>query len=87
MTTNLKAKDAQAGKVKTVTKHQRVIDLLSQDNGASVQGLSPAANWFPHSTRALLTGLKKRDYGITSEKVEAIRRYHVTSAPSKSEAK
>ena len=88
MIKNIQSKNAYlASKAATVTKHQQVIDLLSQDSGASLEELSTNANWLPHSTRAFLTGLKKRGFVIVSDKVEGIRRYRATSAPSKSEAK
>ena len=87
MTTNLKTKSADPAKAKSATKHQRVIDLLSQDKGASLQELSTTANWLPHSTRAFLTGLKKRGFVIVSDKSEGVRRYRATSVPSKTEVK
>lgn len=87
MTTNLKAEKVDAAKTTTATKHQQMIDLLSQDGGASLQELSTTASWLPHSTRAFLTGLKKKGFVIVSHKSEGVRRYRATSVPSKSEAK
>lgn len=67
MTTNLKTKNADAAEATNASKHQQVIDLLSRANGASLQELFKAVNWLPHSTRAFLTGLKKKGYAIASE--------------------
>ncbi len=34
-----------------------------------------ALGWLPHTTRAALTGLKKRGYAISSDKVDGVRTY------------
>ena len=34
-----------------------------------------ATGWLPHTTRAALTGLKKKGYVITSDKLDGIRTY------------
>jgi Protein of unknown function (DUF3489) len=57
------------------TKQQQVIDLLSRKGGAALDEMSTRANWLPHSTRAFLTGLKKKGFVITSDKVDGVRRY------------
>lgn len=65
----------------TPTKHQQIIDLLSRDTGATLEEMSNTANWLTHSTRAFLSGLKKRDYDVVSDKVEGVRRYKITKEP------
>lgn len=57
------------------TKHQQIIDMLSRENGATLEDMSTTANWLTHSTRAFLTGLKKKGYVITSDKVDGVRHY------------
>lgn len=42
------------------TKVSQVIELLMRPEGASLEEMSSLANWLPHSTRAFLTGLKKK---------------------------
>ena len=64
------------------TKNQQVIDLLSREDGASLEEMSSLANWLPHSTRAFMTGLKKKGYAIESDKTDGVRRYRATSAPA-----
>lgn len=64
------------------TKHSQVISLLSREGGASLEEMSVKANWLTHSTRAFMTGLKKKGYKLDSEKVEGVRRYRITSAPA-----
>ena len=64
------------------TKHQQVIDLLNREAGASLEEMSNLANWLPHSTRAFLTGLKKKGYTVASDKTDGVRRYRTTASPA-----
>lgn len=41
-----------------------VIDLLQREEGATLDDLMTATGWQPHSTRAALTGLRKKGYAI-----------------------
>lgn len=83
MTKTTKAKNAGAAVDATPpTKHQQVIYLLSRDNGASLEEMANLANWLPHSTRAFMTGIKKKGYTITSNKTDGVRRYRATSLPA-----
>ena len=61
-------------------KHLQVVELLSRDEGASIEEMSILADWLTHSTRAFLTGLKKKGYTVTSNKVEGVRRYKAVKA-------
>ena len=54
--------------------------MLLRDEGASLEEMSALANWLPHSTRAFLTGLKKKGYEVTSDKVDGVRRYKIDQA-------
>jgi hypothetical protein len=65
---------------RTGTKQALVIDLLQRKQGASITELTEATGWLPHTTRAALTGLRKRGLTIVSEKVEGVGRYRATSA-------
>jgi hypothetical protein len=44
------------------TKLAQVVELLQQDRGASIAELIVATGWLPHTTRAALTGLRKRGF-------------------------
>ena len=83
MTKTTKAKNTGAA-VQTVSpnKPAQVIALLSREDGASIEEISNLANWPPHSTRAFLTGLKKKGYTIVSDKTGGARRYRASSAAS-----
>ena len=68
------------GKPAMPTKHLQVIGLLSRNEGASIEEMSVLANWLNHSTRAFLTGLKKKGYEVTSDKIDGVRRYKIATA-------
>jgi Protein of unknown function (DUF3489) len=53
------------------SKLARVIDLLQRRGGATVPTLIEATGWLPHTTRAALTGLRKRGYAIARERNKA----------------
>lgn len=38
-----------------------------------------ATGWLRHTTRAALTGLKKKSYAISSDKVGAVRTYRAVA--------
>ena len=46
------------------SKLAQVIELLQRDNGATVDELTAATGWLAHTTRAALTGLRKRGYAV-----------------------
>lgn len=64
------------------TKLAAVIALLRRDTGSSVTELMAATGWLPHTTRAALTGLRKRGYDVTRQAAEAGSGsvYRITSA-------
>lgn len=75
------AKSLEAEAHKTpLTKKEMVIDLLSDEGGASLSELSSLAGWQHHSTRSFLTGLKKKGHKIDSERVDGVRRYRIISS-------
>lgn len=43
-----------------VTKAATVTKLLSRNRGATLAEIMAATNWQPHSSRAFLTGLRKK---------------------------
>ena len=53
------------------SKLAQVIDLLRRADGASIVDLTEATGWLPHTTRAALTGLRKRGYAVVRERVGA----------------
>ena len=47
------------------TKLAQLVELLQRDQGATITELVAATDWLPHTTRAALTGLRKRGYEVT----------------------
>jgi hypothetical protein len=62
---------------KRTTKSDLIAAMLSKAGGASLEELITATGWLPHTTRAALTGLKKKGHTISSEKIEGVRRYRI----------
>ena len=50
------------------SKLARVIELLRRDYGATLDELIAATGWLAHTTRAALTGLRKRGYGVALDR-------------------
>jgi hypothetical protein len=46
-----------------------VIELLRRADGATIPNLTEATEWLPHTTRAALTGLRKRGYAVIRERI------------------
>ena len=59
-------------------KIDKVIALLERSDGATLQELVAATDWQPHTTRAALTGLRKKGHIINSEKIDGVRRYRMS---------
>jgi hypothetical protein len=53
------------------SKLARVIDLLQRSDGATIPNLTEATGWLPHTTRAALTGLRKRGCAVIRERIGA----------------
>lgn len=63
-----------------VRKSDLVITLLKREGGASLNEMVAATGWLPHTTRAALTGLKKKGHQLVSEKADGVRRYQIESS-------
>ena len=75
-----KANNAAARKAATAkpTKLDRVITLLAQKNGASLEELCTVTGWQAHSVRGAIAGsLKKKGHVIMSERTDGVRRYRI----------
>lgn len=65
------------------SKLGEVIALLARDGGAAIAEVMEMTGWLPHTTRAALTGLRKRGYDVTRESgSEAGTIYHIVIADS-----
>src|SRR5271165_6842635 len=52
------------------SKLARVIELLQRDHGATIDELIDVTDWLAHTTRAALTGLRKRGYAVVIDRSE-----------------
>lgn len=63
-----------------ITKHDRILTLLSQRDGASIPEIMEATSWQQHSVRGFLAGTIKKKLGLalTSSKTAGeLRRYRI----------
>lgn len=64
-----------ASTAKPASKQVQLVTLLVRDEGATLDQMIAITGWLPHTTRAALTGLKKKGYAISSDKVDGVRTY------------
>jgi hypothetical protein len=62
------------------TKIGKVIALLERKDGATLDELVKATGWLPHTTRAALTGLKKKGHTIERDKRGDASCYRITGS-------
>jgi len=55
------------------TKIAEVIGLLQRNRGATLDEVVAATGWLPHTSRAALTGLRKRGYDVRLERGDKAR--------------
>jgi hypothetical protein len=79
--------DDGAASPRAGTKQALVIEMLCAKKGATLNALVEATGWLPHTTRAALTGLRKRGFAIErrcEEGSDSI--YRIVCAPAASAA-
>jgi hypothetical protein len=64
------------------SKISLVLDLLRREQGASLDEMVEVTSWLPHTTRAALTGLKKKGHVIAKAKVDGVTRYTIVAVAS-----
>lgn len=62
---------------KKQTKAALVLTLLQRGDGATLDELVSATGWLPHTTRAALTGMRKKNHNITKFKRDEITCYRI----------
>ena len=68
---------------KPLSKQAQVIALLERPEGVALAAIVASTGWQPHSARAVLSGLRKSGYEISSDKPEGGERvYRITAASS-----
>jgi hypothetical protein len=67
--------DTPGGAPKEPSKQQQLAALIVRDKGATLDQMIAVTGWLPHTTRAAMTGLRKKGYAISSDKVDGVRTY------------
>lgn len=62
------------------SKINAVVALLSRNDGATLPDLIEATGWLPHTTRAALTGLRKKGHDIARGKRDGATCYRIVAA-------
>lgn len=71
----LTAEPAAVSMSRTPTKQDRILELLRREQGATLNELTGATGWLPHTTRAALTGLRKKGMNIEKTKRDDVTCY------------
>ena len=61
------------------SKQAQLAALLVRDEGATLGQMIALTGWLPHTTRAALTGLRKKGYVIDSNKIDGVRTYRAVA--------
>ncbi len=61
---------------KPASKSSVVLAMLQRPDGATIAQLVTATDWLPHTTRAALTGLKKKGHQVISGKADGKERVY-----------
>lgn len=83
MTTKTKAKTTGAPAKPAAprdTKISKVIAMLNRKQGATLDQMVKATGWQPHTTRAAMTGLKKKGHTIEREAADGGSVYRITAS-------
>ena len=62
---------------KPPSKTSLILGMLQRSEGASLEQMVEATGWLPHTTRAALTGLRKKGHTIERSKVGGETRYNI----------
>lgn len=62
------------------SKIDRVLALLRSEGGATLAEMVEATGWLPHTTRAALTGLRKKGHVLTKDKRGEVTCYRIEVA-------
>lgn len=61
------------------SKGDIVCNLLREPTGATLEQITSATGWKPHSARAFLSGLKKKGTSVKRTKLDGLSRYRIVS--------
>ena len=64
------------------SKIARVTEMLQRSGGTTLAKLVATTGWLPHTTRAALTGLRKKGHITAKESREGVTVYSIVKAAS-----
>jgi hypothetical protein len=76
----VQAAEAPAPAPPSESKASMVLGLLQRSEGATLPELIDATAWLPHTTRAALTGLRRKGHSIERLKRNDVTCYRITEA-------
>jgi hypothetical protein len=79
------ASGSSSSKPQAGSKQALVLELLRRDSGVSLDDLTAATGWLPHTTRAVLTGLRKKGHQIERRKGEDGRSSYRVAEPTEAD--
>ncbi len=59
------------------TKRALLLELIRAEGGATLEELTSATGWLPHTLRAAITGLRKRGHDLQCQRIDGVSRYMV----------
>ena len=75
-------KDTDKKMLREGSKAAALLEMLEREDGATLEQMVKATAWQPHTTRAALTGLKKKGYTIERSQRDGASVYRVTASPA-----
>lgn len=73
------AAQADPTATKPPSKIAIILGLLQRSEGVTLEQMVEATGWQPHTTRAALTGLRKKGHNIARSKVDDATSYNIVS--------
>ena len=64
---------------KPPSKTSLILDMIQREEGTTLEQMVEATGWLPHTTRAALTGLRKKGHAIIRTKVDEVTRYTIAA--------
>jgi hypothetical protein len=73
-------RQAPTAPVRKESKSAQVIALLQRPDGATLDELIALTGWLPHTSRAAMTGLRKKGHEIQRTVIDGVSRYTIARA-------
>ena len=67
---------------KAPSKTSTILAMLQREGGTTLEEIVRATGWLPHTTRAALTGIRKKGHDVVRSKFGSETRYAIVAAPA-----